>query len=73
MEVKVDIIDQGTKEVLFEGISVEAAKACIAQGRGQVKASQEWPDVPYAHVPGVGMRVAHLRRLWVHFPNKEAV
>jgi hypothetical protein len=72
MEVKVDIIDQDTKELLFERISVMSAKVYIAQTLGQVKMSQEWPDVPDKIIPGAGMRGIRLRRLWVHFPNKEA-
>ena len=71
MEVRIDIIDQDTKEVLFEGISPTSAKVYIAQTAGQVKMSQEWEDVSYEHIPGVGMRAANLRRLWVHFPHKE--
>ena len=69
MKVRIDVIDQGTKEVLLQGISPTSAKEYITQKGGKVTMVQEWENVPYKHVPGVGMLAANLRRLWVQFPS----
>lgn len=70
MKVRVEVIDQGTKEVLIEGISPTIAKEYISQRDGQVKMTQDWDAVPYERAPGIGMRVAILRKMWVRFPKK---
>jgi hypothetical protein len=56
MEMKIDIIDQDTREVLFEGISKTSAKVYLTQANGLVKMTQDWTG---------------LRKLWVYFPHKE--
>lgn len=70
MEVRVTVIDIDTRKVLLEGTSSTSAKKYIAQRGGRVKSVKDWDAVPYEKIPGVGARVANLRKIWVLFSRK---